>query len=106
MRVTVSHHKPVDEAKKIVDDAIARVLTQSFPTPFSVADTKKSWNGDTMDFSLKAQMGMMSVPIQGKVLVTVKDIIIDVDLPGFLTKLLPEPAIKAGLESKVKGLLT
>lgn len=58
-----------------------------------------------MTFSLTANVGFVRVPINGSILVTDTEITIDCDLPGLLTRFIPEKTVRASIESKVRGLL-
>jgi hypothetical protein len=105
MRVTISHDKGQKEAMRIVDQS-AQDLMSGIPTgPVRITDPEKSWNGNTMNFSFRAKMGLFRTSVQGTVFVTEKDATIEIELPGFLKNLLPEDKIRAAVETKVKGLL-
>ncbi len=105
MRVAVSHGKTKEEAVKIVNSTAEQVLRPELPGPVKMTDIQKNWQGDTLNFSLNASMGLMKTPIKGTIEVTDKDIIVEADLPSFLTKFIPESTIKTGIEGKVRGLL-
>ena len=105
MRVTISHDKGQKEAMRIIDQS-AQDLLSGIPTgPVRITDSKKSWDGNTMNFSFRAKMGLFSSSVRGTVLVTEKDVTIDVELPGIVKNLVPEEKIRATLETKAKGLL-
>jgi hypothetical protein len=105
MRVTISHDKGQKEAMRIVDKS-AEDLMSGIPTgPVRITEPEKSWNGNTMNFSFKAKMGLFRTSIKGTVLVTDKHATIDVELPGILKNFLPEEKIRAAVETKVRGLL-
>ena len=105
MRVTVSHDKGTEEAKRIVNDAADQILRPLFSGPLQMSNVQKQWNGSTLDFSLTAGVGAIAVPIQGSIMVTDHDITIDCKLPSFLDKLLPESTVKAGVQAAIRGLL-
>ena len=106
MRVTVSHNKTKAEAIKAVNDAADKVLRQDLPGPLSVSNVERAWNGDQLDFRLTASLAGMTSGIKGFILVTDRDVTVDVDLPPLLTMLFPEKRIQAEAEKRVKGLLT
>src|SRR5690349_1219208 len=106
MRVSVSHNKSQQEAMKTVDDVVDKMFQPNGAGPLRMTDVRKNWNGSTLNFSMNAALMMMAAPISGTIQVTERDIIIDCDLPPFLTGLLPENKIRAGIESRVRGLLT
>lgn len=106
MRITVSHNKGQQEAIRIVNEASDQFLKPDLPGAFRMMDVKKSWSGNAMKFSIEAKAGFISLPLNGVITVNEKDVTIDCELPAFLTKLMPESKIRAGVENKVKGLLT
>jgi hypothetical protein len=106
MRVTVSHNKGLQGAKKLVDDSATEVFKGPPGSPVQIVDQEKRWEGDRMHFSFNAKMGFFSAPMKGWVDVTEKDVTIECELPGLLSKLMPEDKVKASIESRVKGLLT
>ena len=106
MRITVTHAKGKKEAIRIVTEASDQFVKPDLPGIFKLMDVKKSWSGNVMTFSIEAKAGFISLPLNGAVTVNDKDVIIDCELPAFLTKLMPESKIRAGVENKVKGLLT
>lgn len=105
MRVTIAHNKGRQEAINLVEKAADQFLRTPPPPPLQIEDARRSWNGDTMDFSLTGRMSVLRVPIQGKVMVTEKDVIIECELPGMLTKLIPEETIRHTIEQRTRGLL-
>ena len=106
MRVTIAHKKGKTEATRIVNESTEELLRGMATGPVLITEMQRNWTGDVMDFSFKARMGFLSVPIAGRIEVRDTEVTIEADLPGFLTKLLPEEKIRAGIESKAKGLLT
>ena len=104
MRVTIAHNKPKEEVIKTVDRSIDDVLKEAAGLPVKIADPQRSWQGDTMTFSLIAKMGFLSTPIKGTVDVTDKDITIDVDL-GMLERMIPAEKAKEMIGTRVRGLL-
>ena len=104
MRVTISHNRTQQEVVKIVDRSIDDVFSSVATGMVQITDQKKSWNGDTMTFSLTAKAGFLTAPIAGTVVVTAKDVTIDADL-GIFDKLIPQEKARAAIEGRVKGLL-
>ena len=106
MRVTVSHDKGKEEATRIVNDAADQILRPLFSGPIRMGDVRKQWNGSTLEFSLSASVGgAMAIPVNGSIIVTERDITIDIPLPAFLEKLLPASGVKAGVQAAIRGLL-
>jgi hypothetical protein len=105
MRVTIGHRRSVEEVKKIVDRSIDDAFTGLGALPIQIVDVKRTWEDNTMTFSMNAKVGFLNNPVRGTVLVTASDVTVDADL-GPLGKLLPEDKAKALVESRVKGLIT
>jgi hypothetical protein len=105
MRVTITHNKPVKQVKDAVDHSMDQVFSGLGVGIVEFTDPHRSWNGDTMSFSLTAKMGFIKTPIKGTVEIRATDLTVDVDL-GLLDKLIPQETVKAGIEGRVRGLLT
>ena len=106
MRVTVSHNKNPEDIRKHIDRGVQDIFKGLPIGPVQFTEQQHAWSGNTLNFSFNANAGFMSVPIKGFVLVEPKLLTIDVDLPSFLTNLIPEQKMKAAIEGQVKGLLT
>lgn len=106
MRVTVSHNKTRQEVMKIVDDSTDQIFRGMPGSPLQILDQTKHWDGSTLHFSFTGKMGFFTAPLRGTVLVTDRDVTIEADLPPLLKNFIPEKTIEAGVEQKVKGLLT
>lgn len=104
MRVTVEHNRTKQEVVQSVDRSFDELFQGPGLPKVKIADQQKSWQGNTLTFSLTAKMGFFSTPIKGTVEVTDKDIIIDADL-GMLERLIPEDKAREMLSSQMKGLL-
>jgi hypothetical protein len=82
MRVTVSHDKGLEGAKKIVNDSADQLLKGAATGPVEIADMHRNWQGDQMQFSFTARMGIFSAPIKGFVECRQTEVVVDVELPG------------------------
>ena len=58
-----------------------------------------------MAFVFKASLAFFSTPIEGTVMVTEKEVTIDVVIPEAFRKFISEESLKSGIESRVRGLL-
>src|SRR5579872_264314 len=105
MRVTVSHDKSKQQVREAVDRSLERLASSVASGPLLITDTRKSWSGDTMNFTLTAQIGFLRAPFQGWILVGVTSVAIDLDL-GLLASLIAPDRAAAALTRSVKGLLT
>ena len=106
MRVTVTHNKGLQGAKKLVDDSAVELFKGAPGAPVTIESQEKRWEGDTMHYSFVARMGFFSAPIKGWVQVAEKDVTIECELPELLKKFIPEEKVKTGIETRVRGLLT
>ena len=106
MRVTISHKKNLAEVKKIVDESTVEFFKGMPVSGLEMVDPKKQWNGNTMTFGFTAKMGFFSMPLNGQVIVTERDVTVDCELPAFLEKLIPQEKMKTAIAGKVRGLLT
>jgi hypothetical protein len=106
MRVTVTHDKGLQGAKKLVEDSASELFKGAPGTPIQIVDYEKRWEGDTMFFSFTGKMGFFNAPLKGSVHVKEKDVTIEVELPAIFKKFMPEEKVRANIESRVRGLLT
>ena len=60
---------------RIVDTATDQVLRPIFSGPIRMSDVQKQWNGSRLTFSLKAELGVVCLPINGWILATVPDLL-------------------------------
>ena len=106
MRITVTHNKSKQEVIQRVNDSVDEFF-RGVPLPgFQVTGQRKSWNGDTLDFAFTAKVGFMSQPMSGKVVVNEHDLTVDIDLPPFLSRLIPDDKMKSAVQARIRGLLT
>jgi hypothetical protein len=105
VRITVSHNKGQKEAMRAVNGAADQILRPDLPGPVKFSSTNRKWDGSTLNFTLSASLGPVSVPIHGKIIVTETDITIDCDLPNLLTQFVSERSLESGMAAKIRGLL-
>lgn len=106
MRITVSHNKPVEQIRANIDRGFDDIFKGLPVGPIQITDEQRTWVGDTMNFSFNARAAFLTVPIKGWIQVERQQVTIEVELPAFLAKLIPEDKVKTAVESGVKGLLT
>jgi len=104
VRITLSHDRSKEEIKQSVDRSFNDVFKGIEILPVRFVEERKTWQGDTLSFSLTAKMGLVSTPIKGTVEVTDRDITIDVDLDMF-ERLVPATKVREVVSSRVRGLL-
>jgi len=104
MRVVIPHNRPKQEMKDSVERSVDQLFTGFNLGVIQFISQHKEWSGDTLRFSLTANLGFLRTPIVGSALVTDTAITLDVDL-GLLGKLIPEEHAKAQIAGHMKGLL-
>ena len=107
MKITVAHDSTKEEVKQSVNRSLDDIFAGSFSLPVKLVQDRRTWNADTLTFSLIAKMGplnMVSTPISGTVLVTDHDLTIDVNL-GVLERLIPAEKVRQVVSTRLKGLL-
>jgi hypothetical protein len=104
MRIAISHNKPQAEVIQIIDKSANDLFTMPLGAA-QILDPQKRWDGNVMYFSFVGKQSIFKASISGNIEVTDKELIINVELPGFLKNLVPESQVRAAVEGKVKGLL-
>jgi hypothetical protein len=104
MRITVSHNRTKQEIMQSVDRSFDELFQGPGIPKVKITDQRRNWQGNVLNFSLNAKMGLFSTPIKGTVEVTDKDITIDADL-GMLERLIPAATAREVVSSRIKGLL-
>jgi hypothetical protein len=107
VKLTVAHDSSKDEVKRAINRSLDDIFHDTVNLPVKLVEQQRSWADDTLTFSLIAKMGpmgLMSTPIFGTVLVTDRDLTIDVNL-GLLERLIPADKARQVLSSRLKGLL-
>ena len=104
MRITVLHNRSKEEVKQSVDRSFNDLFEGIVVLPLRFVEEQRTWQGNTLIFSLTAKMGLVSTPIKGTIDVTDREITIDVDL-GMLERLIPTTKAREVVSSRVRGLL-
>ena len=105
MRIIIPNSKSVDEAKRIVERSAEDLFRSAAGGVIQISDVQKTWSGNTMAFSFSASVAFFSSRLEGTALVTEKEVVIDVTIPEALRRFIAEDKLKAGVESRVRGLL-
>lgn len=105
MRVTVSHGKGREEARRLAGQAAGNLLRPDLPGPVRLTDIRKEWAGDVLSFAATVLFGPIRAPVRGTVTVLEREIVIEVELPPALARIAPETAIRSAVEARVRGLL-
>lgn len=106
MRAIVPHTRTIAEVKASVDQGFERIFAGLPLDAVKLTDQQRAWSGDTLNFSFSANPGFMKIPISGSVRVEERQVVIDLDLPSFLSHFIAEDKIKTAVETQVRGLLT
>lgn len=105
MRVTVSHSKGREEARRLAEEVAANLLRTDLPGPVRLADVRKEWAGDALRFAAVVLFGPIRAPVRGTATVLEHEIVIEVELPSALARIAPETAIRTAVEARVRSLL-
>ena len=104
MRIAISHNKTKQEVIQIVDKSANDLFTMPLGAA-QILDPQKRWEGNVMYFSFVGKQSIFKASISGNIEVNDKDLVINIELPGFLKNLVPESQVRAAVEGKVRGLL-
>ena len=105
MRIIIPNTKGIDEARRIVERSAEDLFRSAAGGVIQISDVEKKWTGNTMTFSFAAAVAFFSTRLEGTALVTEKEVTIDVTIPEALRRFLAEDKLKAGVESRIRGLL-
>ena len=106
MIIIIPHHKTEQEAIAIIDRAATDLFAGVAGGMVQITGQKKEWNGSTMTFSFTGQLGFISVPITGTILVDNRNVTVNCELPAMVRNFIGEDKLGAGIEGRLKGLLT
>ena len=106
MRIIIPNKKSVEETKQIVERSMEDLFRSAAGGVIQITDVSKSWSGDTMTFVFKAGVAFLITPIEGTVAVTAQEVTIDVVIPEAFRRFISEDKMKAGIETRVRGLLS
>jgi len=104
MRIAISHNKTKQEVIQIVDKSANDLFTMPLGAA-QILDPQKRWDGNVMYFSFVGKQSIFKASISGTIEVNDKDLVINIELPGFLKNLIPESQVRTAVEGKVRGLL-
>ncbi len=106
MTIIIPHGKTAEEATAIVDRS-ANTLFESTAGPHvQLTDKTRSWNGPTMNFGVTARVGFIAVPISGTIVVDAINVTVNCVLPALVNQFIGEEKIRAGLDRRVRAMLT
>jgi hypothetical protein len=105
MTIIIPHKTTAEKAMAIVDNSANSLFESTAGSHVQLVDKTRSWNGQTMDFSLSARVGFISVPISGTIVVDETNVTINCQLPALVNQFIGEEKIRAGLEGRVRAML-
>jgi hypothetical protein len=106
MTIIIPHQTTAEKAIALVDGSANSLFDNATGARVEMTDQKRSWNGPQMDYSLTAKVGFISVPISGTIVVDDVNVTVNCVLPAMVGQFIGEDRIRAGLESRVRGMLT
>lgn len=106
MTVIVPHRTTPEKAIETIDQSWNRLFEGIGGSPVQLSDQKKSWTGRTMTFSVTARVGFIALPVSGTVSVDDVNVTVQCELPAIVNKFIGEEKIRAGLEGKMRGMLS
>jgi hypothetical protein len=106
MTIIIPHGTTAEKAMAIVDNSANSLFESAAGPHVELVDKTRSWNGPTMDFGLTARVGFISVPISGTIVVDVINVTVNCQLPALVNQFIGEEKIRAGLDRRVRAMLT
>jgi hypothetical protein len=104
--VVVPHNTTVEEAIGQVERSAHGLFDDVGGGMVELVDRKQSWNGSSMDFSLTARVGFISLPISGMVVIDEINVTLHCELPALAKNFLGEEKIQADLDRRVRAILS
>jgi len=105
VKVIVPHYTTVEEAIVIVDRSADDLFQGAGGGAVELLERKRGWKGPSMDFSLIARLGFISLPIAGIVVIDEVNVTVHCELPALVKTFVGEDKIRASVERKVRGML-
>lgn len=106
MIVIVPHHTTGEKAIATIDHSAGRLFEGVGGSAVQITDQSKSWSGRVMTFSLKATLGFISIPLSGTITVDEVNVTLQCELPDMVKKFIGEEKIGAGMDARIRGILT
>jgi hypothetical protein len=105
MTIIIPHHTTAEKAIAAIDKSADRLFEGAAGSAVELTDRSKSWNGPVMDFSLKARVGFISVPLSGTVTVDDVNVTVRCELPAMVNKFIGEEKVRGIVDKKIRGIL-
>lgn len=91
----------IEKIQQLLDEFLKRDLGAST----SMIERDMNWNDNVLDFSFKAQQGLLNAAITGKAQVLDRLLILDIEMPTIVTALLGEDRIREKIISHLERLI-
>ena len=91
----------IEKIQQLLDEFVKRDLGDSL----SMIEHNMNWNDNVLDFSFKAQQGLLNAAITGKAQVLDHLLVLDIEMPAIVTTLLGENRIREKIVSHLERLL-
>ena len=104
MLINQRHGTSQAEAVKKINNFLNDLMKREFPSGVKIKDPEKRWNGNVMNFSFRAQKGLMGTTISGTVSVTDTEVSLNSTLPGIITTFVSEDKVKDVITKQFKEL--
>ena len=105
MTLTIPHHKTQQEVIGIIDRGADGLFAGAADGAVEIVGQKKEWNGSTMLFSFTAQLGFISIPLSGTIVVDDQNVTVNIGLPAMVKNFIGEDKVSSDIEKKIKALL-
>ena len=104
MHIERRHNLGKEEAIHKIDTFFEDLMRRQFPGEVAIKGASKSWSDDALRFSFKAKKGFLGTTISGVIRVDDEFIVMDSDLPGFVTAFISEDQIRNVINEELDGL--
>ncbi|PYK15266.1 MAG: hypothetical protein DME55_13905 [Verrucomicrobia bacterium] len=89
-----------------IDSFLDDLMRRQFPGDVAIKEASKSWSDDVMRFSFKAKKSFFGATISGVIRVNDDSVVMDSDLPGFVTAFVSEDQIRNVINEQLGGLFS
>jgi hypothetical protein len=104
MHIEHNHHVGKDEAVGRIDTLLDDLMRRPFPAGVTVKNVSRNWSDNTLNFSFRANQGLLGTTLAGAVRVNDDSVVLDFDLPGLVTTFVGEDKIREVIQQQLNGL--
>ena len=107
MQIKLNHKTSQLLAKEKMDTFLAGLLQTELTGGFRIKNPQKRWAGNRMEFSFTVKKSWVpGINVEGTILVSETEVIMDCDLPGLITAFVNESEIREVITSQFNGLFS